>query len=48
MIKAGVSRMKENMHKMITARVIKVNININIEKKLLPQIFSIYTHQFTN
>jgi hypothetical protein len=36
MIKARVSKMKENMHKMIRARVIKVNININMEKKLLP------------
>jgi hypothetical protein len=36
MIKAKVSRTKENMHKMIRVRAIKVNININMEKKLLP------------
>jgi hypothetical protein len=44
MIKARVNRMKENVHKMIKVRVIKVNININMEKKLLPHISSIHTH----
>jgi hypothetical protein len=48
MIKAMVNKTKENMHKMIRARVIKVNMNNNMERKLLPQISSIYTHQFTN
>jgi hypothetical protein len=46
-IKDRVNRTKENMHKRIRARVIKVNININMERKLLPQISSIYTLQFT-
>jgi hypothetical protein len=44
MIKARVNKMKENMHKMIKAKVIKVNMSNNTEKKLLPQIYSIYTH----
>jgi len=48
MIKAMVNKMKENMHKMIKTKVIKLNMNNNMERKLLPQISSIYTHQFTN
>jgi hypothetical protein len=32
---------------MIRARAIKVNINNNVKKKLLPHISSLYTHQFT-
>ncbi len=44
MIRARVNKMKENMHKMIKARVIKENMNNNMERKLLPQILSIYTH----
>jgi hypothetical protein len=43
-IKVRVNRMKENMHKMIRARVIKVNVSNNMERKLLPQISSINTH----
>jgi hypothetical protein len=48
MIRAKVNKMKENMHKMIRAKVNKVNMNNNMKRKLLPQILSIYTHQFTN
>jgi len=44
MIKARVNKMKENMHKMIMVKVIKVNMKNNMEKKLLPYISSIYTH----
>jgi hypothetical protein len=44
MIKARVNKMKENRHKMIKAKVIKVNMSNNMERKLLPHIFSIYTH----
>jgi hypothetical protein len=44
MIKARLSKMKENMHKMIRAKVIKVNMSNNMERKLLPHISSIYTH----
>jgi hypothetical protein len=44
MIKARVGKMKENMHKMIRAKVIKVNMSNNMERKLLAHISSIYTH----
>jgi hypothetical protein len=43
MIKTKVSKMKKNMHKMIRAKVIKVNMSNNMERKLLSHIFSIYT-----
>jgi hypothetical protein len=33
---------------MIKAKVIKVNMNNNMKKKMLPHISSIYTHQFTD
>jgi len=35
---------KHQMNKMIRAKVIKVNMNNNMERKLLPHISSIYTH----
>jgi hypothetical protein len=44
MIKARVNKIKENMHKRIRVKVIKVNMGNNAEKKLPPYISSIYTH----
>jgi hypothetical protein len=44
MIRARVNKIKDSMHKMIKAKVIKVNMSKNMEKKLLPQFFSIHTH----
>jgi hypothetical protein len=34
MIRAKVSKMKENMHKMIMAKVIKVNMSNDMKRKL--------------
>jgi hypothetical protein len=44
MIKPRANKMKENMHKWIRVKVIKVNMSNNVERKLLPYIFSIYKH----
>jgi hypothetical protein len=44
MIRARVGMMKENMHKMIKTRVIKVNMNNNMEKKVVATyLFNIHT-----
>jgi len=44
MVMAKMNMLKENMHQMIRAKVIKVNMNNNMKKKMLPHISSVYTH----